>query len=122
MRRIILIALSFCLLASSAWAGRAHWGFGVGVPLYPPYVYRPPVYVAPPVYMAPPVYAPPPVVYAPPPMMLVPPGFNAPAAQGEVAQSCDAAAYRCPMERPSIPGNACYCLGNNGQRIPGLVR
>lgn len=127
MRRIILLALSFCMLASSAWAGRIYWGVGVGVPLYPPYYYRPPVYVAPPVYLAPLVYAPPayvapPAVYALPPTMLVPPGFHAPVAREAAAQSCDAGAYRCPMERPSAPGNACYCAGNNGQRVWGSVR
>jgi len=89
---------------------RVFVGVGVGVPFYGygPYV-PPPIYYPPPMYYAPPpVYYAPPRVYAPPPPP-PPPG----------RQACYAAAYVCPMERPVAPGSACYCAGNDGQRVWG---
>ncbi|MGE0226127.1 MAG: hypothetical protein AB7S57_22865, partial [Acetobacteraceae bacterium] len=85
---------------------RVVFGFGFGVPIYPP-----PIYVPPPVYYPPPTWyvPPPPTTYAPPPA----------GAPSPVRQSCRAGAYMCPMDRPTTPGASCYCLGNNGQRVWG---
>jgi hypothetical protein len=89
--------------------GPAHarvW-FGFGFPLYyPPQVYYPPA-----------AYYPPPMIYAPPPpVTYTPPSTYAPPSR---SQSCYAGAYICPMERPTASGNACYCPGNNGERVWG---
>ena len=85
---------------------------GVGIPLIGPPVYIPPPYYPPPVYYPPPAYYPPPVIYAPAPVTYAPPAPQA-------AQSCQAGAYICPMDRPTPPGNPCYCLGNGGQKVWG---
>jgi hypothetical protein len=85
---------------------RVFVGLGFGFPVYPPY-YPPPVYYPPP----PVVYAPPPVVYTPPP-----PAYSPAPSYG---QTCFAGQYTCPMERPVPYGAACYCTGNNGQRVTG---
>ncbi len=97
-----------------AWAA-VYYGFGFGVP-----------WIAPPIVVRPPVYYPPPVYYAPPPTFYAPPGYVAPGAAAprppgyaQSGQSCLAAAYRCPMDRPTTPGAACYCPGNDGQRVWG---
>ena len=119
-----LALVAAALLACGPASARVYFGVGVGVPLYgpPAYAVPPPYYYPPPpVWVAPPAYVAPPVVYAPPPpVMYVPPGFNAPAAARP--QSCDAGAYRCPMDRPTTPGAACYCPANNGQRVWGHVQ
>ncbi|HYZ24201.1 MAG TPA: hypothetical protein VE690_18780, partial [Rhodopila sp.] len=81
--------------------------FGFGFPVYPPYYYPPPaVYYPPPV-----VYAPPPAVYPPPPDAYTPTLPH--------DQTCFAGPYTCPMEHPVPYGAACYCTGNNGQRVMG---
>jgi len=97
----------------------------VAPPFYPapPVYFAPPVYRAPPVYAVPPGYVAPPAAPYPPPGFIVPPGFSTPVGPSAAqAQYCDAGAYRCPMEQPSTPGAACYCSGNQGQRVTGQVR
>lgn len=121
--RAALVALGVAvgLLVPSLVQAAVVVGFGFGVPwVAPPVYYPPPVYYAPRVYLPPPVYyaPPPPVVYTPP--GFVPPG-RTPMYGGAVAQACNAGAYRCPMEQPSAPGAACYCRGNDGQRVWGAV-
>lgn len=114
------------LLAPGVAQARVWWGVGIGVPVWPaPYVYRPPGWVAPAYPYPPPYYYPPPVIYAPPPVIYAPPGWVAPGSAPAPAagpQICDAGPYRCPMERPTAPGNACWCTGNQGQRVTGVVR
>ena len=111
----MIIRLAFGLVAILAMqpAARAavFLGFGFGLPFYGP------VYVPPPVYYPPAYYPAPPVYYTPPPAQSYPPGPAVGSAAG--GQSCLAGAYVCPMERPVPSGAACYCPGNNGQRIAG---
>ena len=119
--RPLLAALALICVAVPAEA-RVYFGVGVGAPLYG-YHGPPSYYYAPRVIVPPTVYAPPPAMYAPPPVWHVPPSFGAPAAvSGAYVQSCDAGAYRCPMDLPTQPGAACYCSGNRGQKVWGAVR
>jgi hypothetical protein len=105
------LALGFTGSAVPHANARVHFGIGIGIPLYgPPAYYPPPVYYPPPIYYPPP----PPVYYVPPPPVnYASPGHPA-------GQFCYAAqGYTCPMERPIAAGAACYCPGNQGERIPG---
>jgi hypothetical protein len=79
---------------------------GIDVPLYYPlpiYRYPPSVYYPPPVYYGPEVTAPPPL------------GYYARGGQ------CDAGRYVCPLDRPSLVGSNCYCIGNDRRRAWGRV-
>ena len=94
--------------AAAWWRGGVWFGGPVVVapPLfYPPVVYPPPVYYPPP----------PPVWYTPPPARIAAP----PPPVGPSGQSCYAGPYVCPMDHPTAPGNACYCLGNNRTQVWG---
>ncbi len=125
--RLVLYSAVLGLIIAGSAQARVIVGFGLGLPLFvPPYFAPPPAYYPPPVYYAPPpVYYPPPAYYsAPPTPMLTPPppgpvggrsGYSPQAA----GQSCNAGAYLCPMEQPVIPGTACYCRGNQGQKVWG---
>lgn len=107
----IATAIAAVVAASSVIAppAQARVFVGIGIPLFAPFYYPPPVYYPPP----PVYYPPPPVVYAPPP-----PAFS-PAPPQPGGQSCYAGPYVCPMDRPAGSGGACYCPGNNGQRVWG---
>jgi hypothetical protein len=93
---------------------RVFVGVGIGVPYFGPAYIPPPVYYPPPMYYAPPVYYPPPPVYYSQPQTYTP---VQPYAAG--GQACHAGAYVCPMDRPVAAGSACYCSGNDGQRVWG---
>ena len=107
----ILVAAALCagLLGMMASPAQARVFVGIGIPFYGPGFYPPPYYYPPPAYYPPP----PPVVYAPPQTYAPPPpSYSA-------GQTCHAAAYVCPMDRPVASGSGCYCLGNGGQRVWG---
>lgn len=85
--------------------------FGFGGPLWGPPAY----------YYPPPIYYPPPAYYPPPPPVVFTPPDSQPAPSG-VAQSCDAGAYVCPLERPLAFGAVCWCRDNAGRRAYGRAR
>ncbi len=88
---------------------------GIGVPFYGPRYYPPPIYYPPPVY-----YPPPPVYYAPPPAVYAPPQTYSPVPPpGGGRQTCYAGPNVCPMDRPTVTGASCYCLGYGGVRVWG---
>ena len=109
-RAAAALALCAALAGFASHPAQARVFVGVGIPFYGPGFYPPPYYYPPP----PPVYyaPPPPVVYAPPQVYAPPPPPGA-------GQSCYAASYVCPMDRPVATGSSCYCLGNGGQRVWG---
>ncbi|HET6185341.1 MAG TPA: hypothetical protein VFA03_17335 [Acetobacteraceae bacterium] len=112
-RRGATLALAVgAMMAASAGVARAAWVVGVG-PIWAPFYYPPPVYYPPAYY--PPAY-PPPVDewYTPPPAPVAPAPVPTP-----TAQSCNAGAYVCPMERPVAPGTTCWCPNNQGGRSYG---
>lgn len=85
-----------------------------------------PLFVGPPAYYPPPVYYPPPAYY--PPSGYYPPQGYPSGPQADYApahslpqggQSCNAAPFICPMERPVSSGSSCYCRDRNGQRVWG---
>lgn len=132
--RRLAIAMIVCgaLVGWGAGPAEARIFVGIGVPFYGPGYYPPPYYYPPPVYYPPPpiYYAPPlpayypPQTYAPPPTYAPPQTYApsqtyAPPASPSVGQSCHAASYVCPMDRPVAAGSACYCLDNRGQRVTG---
>jgi hypothetical protein len=109
-RALVAIALCAAMVGLAAPSAQARVFIGIGIPFpgfYPaPYYYPPPVYYPPP----------PPVYYAPPVQTYSQVPTPMPSGAG---QTCYAAGYSCPMDRPVASGGSCYCLGNGGQRVWG---
>jgi hypothetical protein len=116
-RRLLGMGALLLAVAGVAAPAQARVFIGIGVPFG--------VYVPPPAYYPPPpvYYAPPPPYYAPLPVYAPPPNYSQAPGYSEQAQPsgqmCYAPTTSCPMDHPTSPGAACYCLGEGGQHLWG---
>ena len=109
-RATVAVALCAAMMGLAGSPAQARVFIGLGVPFYGPGYYPPAPYYYPP----PPVYyAPPPTVYAPPQ-----PQYYSQTPSG-AGQTCYAGPYVCPMDRPTVTGAGCYCIGSGGARVWG---
>jgi hypothetical protein len=99
------------------WHGGGGWGWGGGW-CCGFYFGVPPVYAAPPPY-----YYYPATPYDPPPAYPVPQQSYAPdtGQPPPPAQACYAGQWVCPLDHPTLSGNACACNSTNG-RVWGRAR
>jgi hypothetical protein len=109
-----------CGVAATPAQARFFVGFGV------PLVVAPPLYVPGPAWY-PPYYPPSPAYSAPGNEFSYVPPQNQPrslAAPGasDLAESCEAGPYVCPLVRETPAGAPCSCPGNYGRRVPGVAR
>ncbi len=112
----LLAAVLLGLAAAPPAQARVRVFLGFGPGYWGPGYWGPPAY-----YYPPPIYYPPPVYYPPaPPVVFTPPADQAGPPAG--AQSCDAGAYVCPLERTLPVGATCWCRDNTGRRAYGRAR
>ena len=93
------------------WGWRGGWCCGVYFGVSPMYVAPPPYYY----------YPPPPVYVAPPYPVQQQPYAQDTGQPPPPAQACYAGQWVCPLDRPTLSGNACSCNGTNG-RVWGRAR